>query len=220
MHSIVHAVARTHTSASSLTLVLSLSHTHQLPLASLTPSPTHVRSSLTYSLTSHSHSLTYSLTMQSLSLTYVLTHQSLSLTYVLTHQSLSLTWRTHHAYTPALPARSFGCVPSGYGLKWACNVSSGWEGHPFTQCVTGAPHPLSTTRKNVLVIGDSVSNGYYLEADPGHNLPDLVADVADVQHAPWSPGSGGAGPTQVSSSVRSRDCMLTMQRMRICARTL
>jgi hypothetical protein len=201
MHSIVHAVARTHTSASSLTLVLSLSHTHQLPLASLTPSPTHVRSSLTYSLTSHSHSRAL-------------------LTYVLTHQSLSLTWRTHHAYTPALPARSFGCVPSGYGLKWACNVSSGWEGHPFTQCVTGAPHPLSTTRKNVLVIGDSVSNGYYLEADPGHNLPDLVADVADVQHAPWSPGSGGAGPTQVSSSVRSRDCMLTMQRMRICARTL
>ena len=58
-------------------------------------------------------------------------------------------------------------------------------------------HPLSTSKKNVLVIGDSVSNGYFLEC--GNNslcVPGLLSDVAVAQHAPWSPGSGGAGPTQ------------------------
>jgi hypothetical protein len=29
---------------------------------------------------------------------------------------------------------------------------------------------------------------------PGTNVPDLLADVALSQHAPFSPGSGGAGP--------------------------
>ncbi len=45
------------------------------------------------------------------------------------------------------------------------------------------------------MIGDSVSNGYFLEADDLHNVPELVADIAVAQHAPFSPGSGGAGPT-------------------------
>lgn len=94
------------------------------------------------------------------------------------------------------PSWSHGCVSATLGLKWACNVTSGWEGHPFTTCYTGAPHPPSSTKKNVLMIGDSVSNGYFLEGTPGHNVPDLIADVAQAQHAPWSPGSGGAGPTQ------------------------
>lgn len=43
--------------------------------------------------------------------------------------------------------------------------------------------------------GDSVSNGYFLEGTPGTNVPDLLADAALSQHAPFSPGSGGAGPT-------------------------
>ena len=46
-----------------------------------------------------------------------------------------------------------------------------------------------------LIIGDSVSNGYCLEGTPGSNVPDLLSDVALTQHAPFSPGSGGAGPT-------------------------
>jgi hypothetical protein len=45
------------------------------------------------------------------------------------------------------------------------------------------------------MIGDSVSNGYFQEADPKQNAPELLADVALTQHAPFSPGSGGAGPT-------------------------
>lgn len=60
------------------------------------------------------------------------------------------------------PANSFGCVPSHYELKFACNMSSGAPGHPFTTCSPGAPHPLSTTKANVLIIGDSVSNGSVL----------------------------------------------------------
>jgi hypothetical protein len=94
------------------------------------------------------------------------------------------------------PPWSFGCIPAKLGLKWMCNVSSTWEGHPYTACYPGAPHPPSPTKKNVLMIGDSVSNGYFLEGTPGQNVPDLIADVAQAQHAPWSPGSGGAGPTQ------------------------
>ena len=62
-----------------------------------------------------------------------------------------------------------------------------------TVCATGAPFALSTTKKNVLIIGDSVSNGYFGEGSFGHNVPQLVDDVALVQHAPFSPGSGGAG---------------------------
>ena len=34
-----------------------------------------------------------------------------------------------------------------------------------------------------------------LEGTPGSNVPDLLSDVALTQHAPFSPGSGGAGPT-------------------------
>ena len=57
----------------------------------------------------------------------------------------------------------------------------------------GLANPKRTTLR--LIIGDSVSNGYYLEGTPGSNVPDLLSDVALTQHAPFSPGSGGAGPT-------------------------
>ena len=39
------------------------------------------------------------------------------------------------------------------------------------------------------------NTGYFLEGTPGSNVPDLLGDIALVQHAPFSPGSGGAGPT-------------------------
>ena len=47
----------------------------------------------------------------------------------------------------------------------------------------------------MLIIGDSVSNGYFQEGIPGQNVPDLLSSVAYSSHAPYSPGSGGAGPT-------------------------
>jgi hypothetical protein len=52
-------------------------------------------------------------------------------------------------------------------------------------CKPGAPLPPSPSLKNVLVIGDSISLGYtpFLAA--------ALADVALVQHAPWS-GDGGS----------------------------
>jgi hypothetical protein len=55
-------------------------------------------------------------------------------------------------------------------------------------CKPGAPQPMSTTKKNVLVIGDSVSGGY----TPA--VASLLADVALVQRAPWG-GDGGAEET-------------------------
>lgn len=81
------------------------------------------------------------------------------------------------------------------GYPWACNVSSVVTPGTFTTCDLGGPHPLSTTKKNVLMIGDSVSNGYFQEGLAGKNVPDLIKDIAYSQHAPFSPGSGGAGPT-------------------------
>ena len=34
-----------------------------------------------------------------------------------------------------------------------------------------------------------------METTAGAGVPDLLKDVALAQHAPFSPGSGGAGPT-------------------------
>ena len=56
-------------------------------------------------------------------------------------------------------------------------------------CKPGVMLPLSTTLKNVLVIGDSLSIGY---------LPSLrtaLADIALVQHAPADTADGGAEET-------------------------
>ena len=57
-------------------------------------------------------------------------------------------------------------------------------------CKPGPALPYSTIKKNVLVIGDSLSIGY---------TPLLAAnlsDVALVQHAPWDVSDGGAEETQ------------------------
>lgn len=55
-------------------------------------------------------------------------------------------------------------------------------------CKPGPPLPASTSLKNVLVIGDSVSLGYT------PTVANLLADAALVQHAPWG-GDGGAEET-------------------------
>jgi hypothetical protein len=88
------------------------------------------------------------------------------------------------------------------GFPYACRVASVTSPGTTADCSFGPPLNLSTSLKNVLMIGDSVSNGYFLEATPLHNVPELLKDTALVQHAPFSPGSGGAGPT-----AHGFDCM-------------
>lgn len=90
---------------------------------------------------------------------------------------------------PYSPANRTGCaVPAvanatGPGCQPPCH-------HPGTTCCTpGAPLPLSTTLKNVLIFGDSVSIDY--TGDVKKNL----SEVAMVQHAPWDTSDGGAGST-------------------------
>jgi len=89
----------------------------------------------------------------------------------------------------------FACCPegstctlitgSGYGSVYQCTGAS-----PPTQskcpCKTGAPLPPSTTLKNVLIIGDSLTIGYTPAVAAN------LADVALVQHAPYDVSDGGA----------------------------
>eukprot|EP01063_Lacrimia_lanifica_P007056 TRINITY_DN14463_c0_g1_i1.p1 TRINITY_DN14463_c0_g1~~TRINITY_DN14463_c0_g1_i1.p1 ORF type:complete len:321 (+),score=100.23 TRINITY_DN14463_c0_g1_i1:72-1034(+) len=56
-------------------------------------------------------------------------------------------------------------------------------------CKPGAPLPASAAKKNVLIIGDSVSIGYTPV------VAELLADIALVQHAPWDTSDGGAEET-------------------------
>lgn len=62
-------------------------------------------------------------------------------------------------------------------------------------CKPGPPLEFSTTLKNVLIIGDSVSIMY---TEP--YLIDALADVALVQHAPWG-GDGGAEETAYAAQA-------------------
>eukprot|EP01047_Picozoa_sp_COSAG01_P002365 COSAG01_NODE_63_length_29632_cov_270.650662_14_plen_463_part_00 len=82
-------------------------------------------------------------------------------------------WPSWGAVTTCKPAATTG---AGAAVQGKC------------VCKPGAPQPMSTTKKNVLVIGDSVSIGY----TPA--VASLLADVALVQHAPWG-GDGGAEET-------------------------
>ena len=89
----------------------------------------------------------------------------------------------------------FACCPegstctlvsgSGYGTIYQCTGAA----PPTTSkcpCKPGMPNPPSTTLKNVLVIGDSLTIGY---------TPAVAANLSDialVQHAPWDTSDGGA----------------------------
>jgi hypothetical protein len=70
----------------------------------------------------------------------------------------------------------FDCVEPTTQASW---------GKSRCSCKPGAPLPPSTTLKNVLIIGDSISIGYtpFVQA--------ALSDVAQVQHAPFS-SDGGA----------------------------
>ena len=75
---------------------------------------------------------------------------------------------------------------SGYSQVYKCVAPAGGA-NTTSQCACkpGAPLAASTTKKNVLIIGDSLSLGY---------TPIVTANLSDialVQHAPWG-GDGGA----------------------------
>ena len=82
------------------------------------------------------------------------------------------------------------CVNSGSG--WAVTstcVSMATPPVPSVPgvqvCKQGAPLPMAEDKKNVLILGDSVSIGY----TPYVNT--ALSDIAFVQHSPWG-GDGGA----------------------------
>ncbi len=91
----------------------------------------------------------------------------------------------------ACPATSTCVLKNGSGnatdlhTVYSCVSPSGASlGSSRCSCKPGAPAPPSTTLKNVLIIGDSISLGYtpFLAA--------ALADVAVIQHAPWSSDGG------------------------------
>eukprot|EP00041_Stephanoeca_diplocostata_P021446 m.499893 g.499893 ORF g.499893 m.499893 type:complete len:285 (+) comp21828_c0_seq21:168-1022(+) len=59
-------------------------------------------------------------------------------------------------------------------------------------CMPGPPLAPSTTLKNCLIIGDSVSIGYYSYVDV---IEKELAGICQVQHGPWDVSDGGAGAT-------------------------
>ena len=69
-------------------------------------------------------------------------------------------------------------------------------------CKPGPGLPPSTTLKNVLIIGDSVSIGYTTIATK--NVPTLLAGTAQVQHGPWDVSDGGAKDTAMGVACLDR----------------
>jgi len=87
------------------------------------------------------------------------------------------------------------CCPAGSTCKDSGTYGTTCVGAPANEsvglsvCKPGAAGAMSTTKKNVLIIGDSVSIGY---------TPDVarhMADVALVQHSPLDTRDGGAEET-------------------------
>jgi hypothetical protein len=106
------------------------------------------------------------------------------------------------------PFANATCCPNGYtccpggtqcvqisGTTWDavynCTSSSSGAvvGLDDSVCKPGVMQPLSTTLKNVVVIGDSLSIGYT------PSLAAALSDVALVQHAPADVSDGGAEET-------------------------
>ena len=75
----------------------------------------------------------------------------------------------------------------GYSAVYNC-TSAAPDTQAISVCKGGPPLPMSTTKKNVLWIGDSLSLGM---------IPFVAANLSDialVQHSPWG-GDGGAEET-------------------------
>lgn len=84
---------------------------------------------------------------------------------------------------------------SGWGVTTTCvdakgtATEPGMDGGGQQVCKSSGPLPFDTARKNVIILGDSVSIGYTPK------VAALLDDVALVQHSPWG-GDGGAEETK------------------------
>lgn len=96
----------------------------------------------------------------------------------------------------AVSCNDYQCCPSGttcvlnrgsnYGAVYDCVAAGAPNVTSRCACKPGPPLPMDSKRKNVLIIGDSLSIGY---TPP---VAALLADIALVQHAPWDTQDGGA----------------------------
>lgn len=118
--------------------------------------------------------------------------------------------------TTCAPANSITAGPLTSGLRVI--GAAGAAGDPLIGdqvCKTGPPEPLSTTLKNVLIIGDSVSIGYtpFVATE--------LASVALVQHSPWG-GDGGAEETKygancIQNLIRAPDGTAVVPDVYVCS---
>jgi hypothetical protein len=107
---------------------------------------------------------------------------------------------------------SFGCrLAGGMPFEQPHAIRSSdwgipeWPPSPTQSCCMPGPKlEPSTTLPNCMVLGDSVSIGYTGVAAK------LLADVCQLQHAPWDERDGGAGSTSVG--VACLDNFLVTQR--------
>jgi len=96
------------------------------------------------------------------------------------------------------PGSQFACCPegstcvlvqgSGYNVLYNCSTPGKPVSTNRATCKSGPPLPMSTSLKNVLWIGDSLSLGMI------PHVASNLSDIALVQHAPWG-GDGGAEET-------------------------
>lgn len=99
-----------------------------------------------------------------------------------------------NGYTCCPKGTTCSDVGTGYHVVTTCIDAKGMKTPPGAEgggqevCKTGGPLPFSTTKKNVVILGDSVSIGY------APKVADLMSDEALVQHSPWG-GDGGAEET-------------------------
>ena len=98
------------------------------------------------------------------------------------------------------------CCPKGTTCSDKGSYATTCVGAPANEttglsvCKPGAANPLSTTKKNILIIGDSVSIGYT------PYVAQHMASVADVQHSPFDTRDGGAEET--AYGIQCLDYML------------
>ena len=96
------------------------------------------------------------------------------------------------------PGSQFACCPEGnvckleagggYNVRFACVAPDGTNSTNAATCKAGNQYPLSTTKKNIMWIGDSLSLGM---------IPFVAANLsslAQMSHAPWG-ADGGAEET-------------------------
>lgn len=107
------------------------------------------------------------------------------------------------------PGSQFACCPEGstckleagggYNVRFACVAPDGSNSTNYATCKAGNMLPLSTTLKNVLYIGDSLSLGM---------IPFLAASLSDIAFTQHSPAGGDGGAEEALYALRCLDNFL------------